>query len=114
MQSTSEKTKSLISDFEELREKFEEKKRTHYEELNRKKEENLARKKDLLKSLSDIVNEENWTATKEVGKIKGQWESIKLLPQGEGETLEERFKVLMDEFEDHKVDRLVKKLQKEE
>ena len=113
-ESASEKVKSLIGEFEELRENFEEKKRAHYEELNRKKEENLARKKELLKSLSDIVNEENWTATKEVGKIKGQWESIKLLPQGEGETLDERFKELMDEFEDHKVDRLVKKLQKEE
>tara|TARA_R100000908_G_C3757288_1_gene152170 strand:+ start:42621 stop:44672 length:2052 start_codon:yes stop_codon:yes gene_type:complete len=113
-ESVSEKTKELISEFEELRENFEEKKRKHYEEQNQKKEENLARKKDLLKQLSDIVSEENWTATKEVGKIKGQWESIKLLPKDEAEDLEKRFKSLMDEFEDHKVDRLVKKLQKEE
>jgi len=113
-ESATDKVKSLISEFEEIRDNFEEKKRAHYEELNRKKEENLARKKELLKSLSDIVNEENWTATKQVGKIKGQWESIKQLPQGEGETLDQRFKELMDEFEDHKVDRLVKKLQKEE
>ena len=113
-ESATDKVKSLISEFEEIRDNFEEKKRAHYEELNRKKEENLARKKELLKSLSDIVNEENWTATKQVGKIKGQWETIKQLPQGEGETLDQRFKELMDEFEDHKVDRLVKKLQKEE
>ncbi|HKK24582.1 MAG TPA: DUF349 domain-containing protein, partial [Gracilimonas sp.] len=113
-ESVTDKVKSLISEFEEIRDNFEEKKRAHYEELNRKKEENLARKKELLKSLSDIVNEENWTATKQVGKIKGQWETIKQLPQGEGETLDQRFKELMDEFEDHKVDRLVKKLQKEE
>jgi len=113
-ESVTDKVKSLISEFEEIRDNFEEKKRAHYEELNRKKEENLARKKELLKSLSDIENEENWTATKQVGKIKGQWETIKQLPQGEGETLDQRFKELMDEFEDHKVDRLVKKLQKEE
>lgn len=113
-ESASDKVKSLIGEFEKIRDNFEEKKRAHYEELNRKKEENLARKKELLKSLSDIVNEENWTATKQVGKIKGQWETIKQLPQGEGETLDQRFKELMDEFEDHKVDRLVKKLQKEE
>ncbi len=113
-ESASEKASQLIEEFEELRENFEEKKRKHYEEQDRKKKENLARKKELLKSLSTIVNEENWTATKEVGKIKGQWESIKLLPQGEGETLDERFRELMDEFEDHKVDRLVKKRQKEE
>ena len=113
-ESTSEKAKQLIDEFQELRDNFEQKKKEHYEELNRKKEENLAKKKELLKSLSDIVNEENWTATKEVGKIKGQWENIKLLPQGEAEALDKRYKELMDEFEDHKVDRLVKKLQKEE
>ncbi|WP_421773490.1 DUF349 domain-containing protein [Gracilimonas sp.] len=113
-ESTSDKAKQLIEEFQKLRDDFEQKKKEHYEELNRKKEENLARKKELLKSLSDIVNEENWTATKEVGKIKGQWENIKLLPQGEAEALDKRFKELMDEFEDHKVDRLVKKLQKEE
>lgn len=113
-ESTSEKAKQLIDEFQELRDNFEQKKKEHYEELNRKKEENLTKKKELLKSLSDIISEENWTATKEVGKIKGQWENINLLPQGEAEALDKRFKELMDEFEDHKVDRLVKKLQKEE
>jgi hypothetical protein len=113
-ESVSKKGKELIAEFEEVRENFEEKKRKHYEELNKKKEENLARSKELLKSLTEIIKEEKWSATKEVGKIKGQWESIKLLPKGEAEALEKRFKELMDEFEDHKVDRLVKKLQKEE
>lgn len=113
-ESVSEKGKKLIEEFEELRDNFEQKKKEYYAEQNRKKEENLAKKKDLLKSLSEIINEEKWSATKEVGKIKGQWESIKLLPQNEVEALEKRFKELMDEFEDHKVDRLVKKLQQEE
>ena len=113
-ESTSDKAKELINEFQELRENFEEKKRKHYEEQNKKKEENLTKKKELLKSLSDIVSEEKWTATKQVSKIKGQWESIKLLPQGEAEGLDSRFNELMEEFEDHKVDRLVKKLQQEE
>jgi hypothetical protein len=113
-ESTSEKAKQLVAEFEELRDNFDQKKQEHYEEQNRRKEENLAKKKKLLNSLSDIVNEEKWSATKEVGKIKGQWESIKLLPQGEAEALEKRYKELTDEFEDHKVDRLVKKLQEEE
>ncbi|MDR9419832.1 DUF349 domain-containing protein [Gracilimonas sp.] len=113
-ESASDKAKQLIDEFQELRDNFEEKKRKHYEEQNRKKEENLAKKKELLKELSDIVSEKKWTATKQVGKIKGQWENIKLLPKGEVEALDKRFKELMDEFEDHKVDRLVKKLQEEE
>lgn len=113
-ESANDKAKKLIDEFEELRDNFEQKKKEYYEEQNRKKEENLAKKKDLLKSLSEIVTEERWSATKEVGKIKGQWESIKLLSKNEAEALEKRFKELMDEFEDHKVDRLVKKLQQEE
>ncbi|MAL16894.1 MAG: hypothetical protein CL670_07550 [Balneola sp.] len=113
-ESDDDKAKQLIEEFQELRESFEQKKNEYYEEQNRRKEENLAKKKDLLKSLSNIISEEDWSATKQVGKIKGQWESIKLLPQGEAEALDARYKELMDEFEDHKVDRLVKKLQKEE
>jgi len=112
--SENKKAKELIEEFQQLRENFEQKKNEYYEEQNRKKEENLTKKKDLLKSLSDIVSGEDWSATKQVGKIKGQWESIKLLPQGEAEALDTRYKELMDEFEDHKVDRLVKKLQQEE
>ena len=112
--SSAGEAKKFIDEFQKLRSDFEERKKAHYEELNRKKQENLTKKKELLKSLSEIVSEENWTATKEVSQIKGKWESIKQLPQGEAETLNERFAALMEEFEDHKVDRLVKKLQKEE
>lgn len=113
-ESASDKASELIEEFNTLREDFEQKKKEHYEELNRKKEENLERAKELLKSLSDIVEEKKWTATKEVGKIRNQWSSIKLLPQDKADELQKKFKELVDEFEDHKVDRLVKKLQKEE
>lgn len=111
---SSEDAKTAIASFNSLRDEFETRKKAHYEELNKKKEENLAVKKELLKQFSDIVNEEKWTATKEVGQIRGKWESIKLLPHSEIDNLNERFDTLMREFEDHKVDRLVKKLQKEE
>lgn len=111
---SSDESKSAIAKFNALRDEFETKKKAHYEELNKKKQENLAVKKELLKEFSDIVNEEKWTATREVGQIRGKWESIKLLPHSEIDNLNERFEALMKEFEDHKVDRLVKKLQKEE
>ncbi len=107
-------SKEAIHKFNAIREEFEEKKRTHYEELNKRKAENLEAKKELLKQFSDIITEEKWTATKEVNQIRGKWESIKVLPQGEVDALNERFDALMEEFESHKVDRLVKKLQKEE
>lgn len=106
--------KQHLDEFQALKKAFEEKKKAHYEQLAKKKEDNLARKKELLKTLSEIISNEKWSATKEVGQIKGQWEAIKLLPQGEADTLNARFNALLEEFEEHKVDRLVKKLQKEE
>lgn len=111
---SSEGAKASIQKFTEIRNEFEEKKKAHYEELNKKKAENLEAKKDLLKKFTAIITEEQWSATKEVSQIRGRFESIKLLPHNEVEALNERFESLMAEFESHKVDRLVKKLQKEE
>lgn len=99
---------------DELREQFEEKKKTHYEEQKRIKKKNLEKKKELLDQLKKIIDEEKWTHTREVGKIKGKWDSIKPLPAGEQEKLEKPFQNYLDTFDEHKVDRLVKKKQQEE
>ena len=112
--SSNEQIKALITEFEGLKSDFESRKKEHYEELNRKREENLVKKKELLKELADIVNNEKWTATREISQISNKWEHIKLLPHSEVDALNERFKAFIDEFESHKVDRLVKKLEKEE
>ena len=109
-----EESKGLLKEFEELRSDFEERKKAHYEELNKKREENLKKKKELLKQFADIINEEKWTATKEVSQIKNNWDRITQIPRDEIEGLNERFDSFMKEFDDHKVDRLVKKLEKEE
>tara|TARA_Y100001935_G_scaffold253785_1_gene260896 strand:+ start:101630 stop:103645 length:2016 start_codon:yes stop_codon:yes gene_type:complete len=106
--------KSILAKFEELKEDFEERRKAHYEELNQRKAENLEAKKGLLKQLSDIVTEEKWSATNEVKHISNKWENIKPIPQSEVDALNEKFNALIEEFESHKVDRLVKKLQKEE
>lgn len=112
--SSNEQIKALLAKFENLKSDFESRKKEHYEELNRKREENLVKKKELLKELADIVNNEKWTATREISQISNKWEHIKLLPHSEVDSLNERFKAFIDEFESHKVDRLVKKLEKEE
>jgi hypothetical protein len=109
-----DESKALLKEFEELRSDFEERKKAHYEELNRKREENLKKKKELLKQFADIVNEEKWTATKEVSQIKNSWDRITQIPRDEIDALNERFDSFMKEFDSHKVDRLVKKLEKEE
>lgn len=111
---SSEAAKQAIASFQTLRDEFEERKRAHYQELNDKKAQNLDKKKGLLKQLSDLIAEKKWTATKEVRSLQQQWEAIKLLPAAEVDSLNDRFEGLIEEFENHKVDRLVKKLQKEE
>lgn len=109
-----EKSKELYKEYEALKTDFEERRQEHYEQLNKKREENLAKKKELLKEFAEIVNAEKWTATKEVSQITNTWNQIRQLPSSEIDTLNERFDALMKEFESHKVDRLVKKLEKED
>ena len=109
-----DESKESLKEFEELRKDFEERKKAHYDELNKKREENLTKKKDLLKQFGEIINEENWTAVKEVSQIKNSWDRITQIPRDEIEGLNNRFDSFMKEFESHKVDRLVKKLEKEE
>ena len=109
-----EGAKQAIAAFQTLRDEFEARKKAHYEELNQKRADNLERKKKILKQLSDLIEAQNWTATKEIRSIQQQWEQIKLLPASEVDALNKRFDGLLEEFENHKVDRLVKKLQKEE
>lgn len=106
--------KQLFHKLEEIKEDFEERKRKHYEKLNRQKEENLQKKKDLLEKMQSIVNEEQWQAQSEVGKIRSKWDNINMLPADKGEGLDEKFQKLVDEFEEHKVDYLVQKAQQEE
>ena len=97
-----------------LQKQFEEKKQAHYEEKKRQRQENLEKKKSILESLRKIVDEKQWTAAREVGKLKGQWDRVKSVPAEEEEDLEKEFGKLLSTFDDHKVDRLVKKKQKEE
>ncbi len=98
---------------DQLRKEFEEKKQAHYEEQKRRRQENLEKKNAILESMKKIVDEEQWTATKEVGKLRGRWERVKAVPAEYAEDLEKKFNDLLRTFDDHKVDRLVKKKQKE-
>ena len=101
----SEDAKQAIAAFQLLRDEFEGRKKMHFEELNQKRADNLERKKKILKQLSDLVEAQNWTATKEIRTIQQQWEQIKLLPASEVDALNKRFDTLIEEFENHKVDR---------
>lgn len=109
-----QEVKELLGRFQEAVDSFQNRKKEHYEELNRQKRENLEKKKELVEQLDEIVTGENWTAVKKVNSIKGRFRNIGILPSDEGDDLDDRFKALLAEFEEHKVDRLVSKRQQEE
>ncbi len=96
------------------KESFEVKKQAHFEKQKQIRQENLEKKKKLLAELNEIIEQKNWTATREVGRIRNKWGQIKPIPKGSEEELQKKYDRLISEFEDHKVDRLVKKKQKEE
>lgn len=110
----SDKVKKLFKKFNNAVDSFQKRKEEHYEELNKQKQENLETKKKLLEEFEGIISNETWTASRRVGQMKRQWNSIGPLPSGKGEKLDERFEELLDIFNDHKVDRLVQQRQKEE
>ena len=109
-----EELRKLLKRFQEACEIFEERKKEHYEQLNKQKQGNLRKKQELLQQLNEIVENENWTAVKKVNSIKGQFRNVGILPSGKGDELDENFNALLEEFEEHKVDRLVSKRQQEE
>lgn len=109
-----EDLKKLLGKFQDAQDTFEQRKEEHYERLNKQKKENLKKKKDLLNALQEVVENKNWTATNKVNSLKGQWNSIGILPSDAGDDLDEKFEELLSEFEEHKVDRLVNKRQQEE
>ena len=110
----SDQVAKLFKKFNDIVDAFEKRKQEHYENLKKQREGNLEKKKSLLSKLKDIIDEEQWTATNKVGKIKGQWNAVGSLPSGKGEDLDDKFSSYLEVFNDHKVDRLVQKRQKEE
>jgi len=109
-----EKVGKLYKKFTSRVDDFEQRKQEHYEKQKKQKKNNLERKKKILTQLKEVVDNEEWTATGKVNSIKNKWSSVGQLPSGEGEDLDQKFKELIDTFNDHKVDRLVQQRQKEE
>ncbi len=99
---------------DQFREQLEEKKKAHYELQKKIREENLGKKKDLLKEFKQIIDEEKWSHTRDVARIRNRWDKIKPIPAEETENLETSFSAFLSTFDEHKVDRLVKKKQEEE
>ncbi|MBP3192799.1 DUF349 domain-containing protein [Natronogracilivirga saccharolytica] len=80
-----------------------------------RKRQNLDRRAKILDKLQDVIDKKRWQAFREVNKLNNQWEDIKDVPNdSESEEQEKKFRDLMKEFNDKKVEILVKRAQKEE
>lgn len=104
----------LFQKFNDAVGEFENRKQEHYEKQKKQRRENLESKQKLLEEFEGIISNKTWTATRRVNQMKSQWNSTGPLPSGKGEELDKRFDELLDIFNEHKVDRLVQKRQKEE
>ena len=99
---------------DESRDELERLKREHYEEQKHRKEANLEKKKEILRSLRMIVDQGEWGRTNDVRRLKNRWDKIRAVPAEHAEDLEKKFGALLEEFNNHKVERLVEQKQKED
>jgi len=106
--------KKLNDRFQQSLELFNERKSRHYDEMNRQKLKNLEHKKNLLERLEKIIDNKKWHAYNEIKGIQKRWDNIRMLPPGEGDKLESRYKQLQQIFEENRVEYLVQRKQKEE
>jgi len=105
--------RELYKSVAEAQDVFFQAKKEHYEKVNERRANNLVRREDLLGKLKAIVEGEKWSAFNEVSSIQRKFDDIKPLPP-EAEAQNKQFAALMDTFNEHKVEYLVRVRQKEE
>lgn len=108
-----EEKKTLYAGILEAQKEFNEARKAYYERQNERKAANLEKRENLIKRLSDLVEQKKWGQFNEVASIQRKFEDIRPLPP-EAETQGPRFNALLEEFEKHKVEHLVKIREKEE
>ncbi len=92
---------------------YAERRKAHYDQLNERKAANFQRREDLLKRLSDLIEAKRWSQYAEVASIQHKFEDIRPLP-AEHEDQDKRFAAVLETFNHHKVDYLVKVRQRED
>ncbi|TVQ71985.1 MAG: DUF349 domain-containing protein [Balneolaceae bacterium] len=100
---------------EAVREKVSERKAEWLEKRRERRKENLAKRAKIIDQLQDIIDRKKWQVFKQVGNLSNRWEDIKDVPnEPEAEEQEKKFEDLIKEFNEKKVNFLVRKAQKEE
>lgn len=105
--------KELYAQVSEAQKVFNEARKAYYEKQNERRAANLEKREGLIKRLSELVEQKKWGQFNEAASLQRKFEDIRPLPP-EAEQQNGRFQALMDEFEKHKVEHLVKLREKEE
>lgn len=108
-----EKKKELFATVLEAQKEFNEARRAYYEKQNERKAANLEKREKFITRLSEIVEQKKWSQFNEVASLQRKFEDVRPLPP-EAESQNGRFNTLLDEFNKHKVEYLVKIREKEE
>jgi predicted transcriptional regulator len=108
-----EQKKALFAEVQEAQKTFDEARRAWYERQNERKAANLEKREGLIKRLSDLIDQKKWSQFNEVAALQRKFEDVRPLPPA-AEAQNVRFQTLLDTFNKHKVDYLVKMREKEE
>jgi hypothetical protein len=108
-----EQKKVLFTEVQEAQKTFDEARKAWYERQNERKAANLEKREALITRLREVIEQKRWSQFNEVAALQRKFEDVRPLPPS-AESQNERFNALLDTFNKHKVDYLVKMREKEE
>lgn len=104
---------SKFAELTDAQKRFSERRKAHYEQVNERRSQNLLRREDMLKRLTELVDNKRWAQFAEVASLQRKFEDVRPLP-AEAEEQTKRFEALLATFNEHKVEYLVKIRQRED
>lgn len=108
-----DRKKELFASINAASDEFAQARKEHYEKQQERKKINFERREGHLEKLRSIVQSKKWSAFNEVYSLQRKFEEIRPLPAN-ADVQNEEFHRLLDQFNEGKVEYLVKVRQKEE
>ncbi len=113
-ESDTDKLLKLRQSVDKAKEVFTERRTQHYKELQERREKNLARREELIVKAEKIVANKRWQAQGDINSIQRKFENIRPLPNEGVEEQNTRLAALIAQFDENRVEYLVKVRQEEE
>ncbi len=91
-----------------------EKKAAYHQRQAERRQKNLTRRQEILDKLKAVIENKKWQSFGEVKSLQRKWDGVRAVKNDEGKKQQEEFDKLIAIFEEHKVEILVQRRQKEE